>query len=251
MAGEIRVFVGGQTEHRLCFAVLKHSILRHTQSPVEVKLICDLMPKLQEPQSKKNRPATSFSLQRFAIPELCGFEGRGIYLDSDMIVRADIRELWELPFPKGSRVLAPPGWQTSVLLWDCAYRVTIAKLVRDMDAGTRGYAQVMNAKGLKVARTIPGEWNRMDRYHEMGDPHARLLHYTSMNTQPWLYAGHTHEVFWRQELDSALGAGAITKDDVMVEIARRHVRPSLATVVGQVPPYPDSEFVFPNDARHR
>lgn len=251
MSDTIRVFVGGQTEHRLCFQVLKHSIHTRTQSPCDMQLICDLMPQLPEPASKKNRPATSFSLQRFAIPELCGFEGRGIYLDSDMLVRADIRELWETPFPAGARVLAPPGWQTAVLLWDAAYRVTVAKMVRDFDNGTRDYRTAMNGKGLKLARAISPLWNCTDRYNEVETPGARLIHFTDMRRQPWLRAGHPHESLWMLELEDALFAGTVTKADVMREIELKNVRPSLAEIVGETPTYADSDFQFPNDRRRR
>ena len=48
------------------------------------------------PATPANRPRTPFSFQRFLIPELCGFKGRGIYVDSDMQVFEDIRGLWKV-----------------------------------------------------------------------------------------------------------------------------------------------------------
>lgn len=248
----IRLFVGGQREHELPFQVLKHSILRHTNSTVEIRLIGDIHPNLPIPESRSNRPATSFSLQRFAVPELCEFQSKGIYLDSDIIVRGDIADLWNSPFPKGSTVQACPGWQTAVLLWDCSCRITVAGLVAEMDAGRRSYKTLMNCKGLPgVSRSLDERWNCMDRYGEMGRPDAKLLHFTRMATQPWLRAGHPFEAVWIAELQSALAANLIRPLDVLREIDLRHVRPSLAKVVGEVAPYNDEQFVPPNDRRLR
>lgn len=248
----IRVFVGGQREHWLPFKVLEHSIRSRTKSPVEIKLIGDTLPNLPEPRDKSNRPATSFSLQRFAIPELCGFAGKGIYLDSDMIVCGDIAELWNTPFPRGSTVQACPGWQTAVLLWDCSCRLTVAGLVANMDADRRSYKTLMNCKGIPgVSRSLDPLWNCMDRYDQMGLPGAKLLHYTSMPTQPWLKTGHQFESAWIDELKAALHSHAISYLDLLREIDMRHVRPSLAGIVGEVQPYDDSNFTAPNDRRKR
>ena len=50
------------------------------------------------PLAVENRPRTPFSFQRFLIPELCGYSGKAIYLDADMQVFRDIRELWNYDF---------------------------------------------------------------------------------------------------------------------------------------------------------
>lgn len=68
-----------------------------------------------------------------------------------------------------------------------------------------------------------------------------------MNTQPWLLKGHPLAEPWAVELLTAVQFGFITKDDVRREIELRHVRPSLAMVVGEDPPYSDDQFVFPDD----
>jgi hypothetical protein len=39
--------------------------------------------------------STGFAYERFLVPYHCGFNGRAIFLDGDMLVRADIAELWD------------------------------------------------------------------------------------------------------------------------------------------------------------
>ena len=44
--------------------------------------------------------ATPFSVFRWAIPHVCNFEGKAIYMDVDMIARDDIAKLWNQQIPK-------------------------------------------------------------------------------------------------------------------------------------------------------
>lgn len=248
----IRIFVGGTIEHWLPTKVLEHSILRRTPRRFDFTRLWDSPITIPTPKDPGNRPATSFSLQRFLIPELCAFEGKGIYLDSDMVVWDDIKELWDTPFPKGARLLAPPGWQSAVLIWDCTMGIRTADLIADMDAGRRSYSQLMNLKGLDgVSRSIDPNWNCMDRpdLRRMINSQSRLLHYTDMHHQPWLKAGHPAEEAWIRELKAALRAGHISRNDILREIELQHVRPSLATIVGEQPHHADDRFTFPNDRR--
>ena len=86
------------------------------------------------PRDKKNRPRTGFSFCRLTIPERCGYRGRALYLDADMLVFADLAELWQIPFGEQSVLCTwqsepPPDWRDNpafhtgrhyaVMLLDC------------------------------------------------------------------------------------------------------------------------------------
>src|SRR5438105_13510003 len=94
------------------------------------------------PKDVVNLPRTPFSFQRFLIPAVKGYSGRGIYLDSDMQVFKDIRELWTLPFD-GSDLLGVQSQigserrpQFSVMLLDCeALAWKITDIVEGVAAG--------------------------------------------------------------------------------------------------------------------
>lgn len=90
-----RVFVGAAAAERLPARVLEYTIRKHARMSVDVVTIDNGA--IPEPRDPANRSRTNFSLARFRIPELCGEAGRGIYLDSDMLVFTDIGRLWTHP----------------------------------------------------------------------------------------------------------------------------------------------------------
>lgn len=250
----IRVFVGGGPEHWLPTMVLIHSIRLHTTCNVSTFRLLDVEDFVPIPPKWRNKCPTSFSLQRFLIPEACRFKGHAIYLDSDMVVRADIADLWNTPFPPKANVLTTGGWQSAVMLIDCATaRWRIDDLCRLMDSGKLAYNKLSNLRGAfaSVAGELDPLWNVMDRPEltRIDRKDAKLIHYTSMNHQPWLRAGHPCDHFWLDALAAAMSDGDITHDDVLREIDNGHVRPSLAAVIGREPPCDDREFVFPDTRR--
>lgn len=242
----IRVFVGGTAEHVLPARVLEYSIRRRTSRPVEVSLLWDSAIPIPDVTKEGNRPRTSFSFQRFLIPEICGFKGKGIYLDSDMVVLGDIGDLWDHPFPAHHRVQVTPK-QSAVMMVDNAVGWRIATLVAELNAGTRSYASLMGLSGFGTAPSLPGTWNSRD----VLCARCRLIHYTNMRTQPWLRAGHRYGAIWEAELLSAIADGVIAPEEVWDAVQRGDVRPSLAGLVNRAPPGPDELYVFPNDRRDR
>jgi hypothetical protein len=54
------------------------------------------------------------------------------------------------------------------------------------------------------------------------------VHYTDMNTQPWVSLRNPLGPLWLAGLRRAIAAGAIDRADVAQAVARGHVRPSLA-----------------------
>lgn len=253
MSEEIYVGVGASEQEWLPFQVLKHSILSRTSRNVVVEPLyaAAAFIKVPMPRDPKQRPVTAFSFQRFLLPEICSFVGKSIYLDSDQIVRGDIGELWDTPFPFGAKCLNTGGWQSAVMLIDnAATQWRIAEFVDRLDSGEWSYGAMMNLKypqfGLQPG--LDPLWNVIDRPdpQKMDTKRANLLHYTDMGLQPWLNCSHPHGALWSTELLNAIAAGAITVDDVLREINAGHVRPSLALLIGEEPVYADHEFIPPH-----
>ena len=122
----IRVYVGSQEAQMLAVKVLEFSIKSHTTADVTVFPLHEARIDFPMPKDARNRPRTPFSFQRFYIPALQQYQGRAIYLDSDMQVFSDITALWRLPF-EGADLLAArePGEsgrrpQFSVMLLNCS-----------------------------------------------------------------------------------------------------------------------------------
>jgi len=229
----IRVYVGSQEEQMLSVKVLEYSIRRYASMTTKVTPLHRAGIEFAMPRDAKNRPRTPFSFQRFAIPTLADYKGRAIYCDSDMQVFRDIRELWTLPFD-GADLLACPAQdgssrrpQFSVMLLDCErLRWTPQSVVDALDCGEIDYQQVMFEMALAktVKATIPPSWNSLEHF-EPG--RTALLHYTDMNTQPWVYRYNRCGDLWIRELIAAVKDGFISVDEVREHVQRGWVRPSL------------------------
>jgi hypothetical protein len=231
----IRVFVGAVHSHRLMFEVLRWSIRRHTQRPVEVSAIGELLgtdPPM--PKKPENRPVTPFSFQRFAVPSLAGFQGRAIYVDSDQIVLRDIAELHDLPMRWGARLLCRTGkgpdgrtgsHVSSVMLLRCdrLREWSPQQIADDLDSGRFGYHDLMKLKPIWRRGSFPRQWNAFD-FYEPG--RTGLLHYTRRSTQPWIACGHPHEALWFEMLYSGIEAGEVSREAVTFAVNNRFVRPS-------------------------
>lgn len=230
----IRVYVGSQEQQMLSVRVLEHSIRRHASMSVEVVAMHKTGIEFARPKESRNWPRTPFSFQRFTIPMLAGHRGRAIYLDSDMQVFTDIKNLWTIPFD-GADLLAAEAApddtsrrpQFSVMLLDCARLPwTPESVIEALDSGRLNYEQLMYEMALAkhVRAGIPHHWNALERY----DPEQTcLLHYTDMNTQPWVYARNPLGYLWVRELLLAIDNGFISVEEVREHVERGWVRPSL------------------------
>ena len=86
------IYIGSQKSHELIIKVLEYSLKINSRYDVNVfPIYQNFCSKHKPPVCKKNLPGTSFSFQRFIIPEIMSFKGLGLYLDSDMIVFEDIK----------------------------------------------------------------------------------------------------------------------------------------------------------------
>lgn len=245
MSETVKVFVGGGIEHWLPTQVLRSSILRRTSRPVDVVPLREVEQRITIPPERQRKCPTSFSLQRFLIPEACQFQGKGIYVDSDQVVLADIGGLWDTPFPEGAQVLTTGGWQSAVILIDCAKaQWRIGELCKRLDDGFP-YNKLSSLKFMKESQVVGAldpRWNCMDKLPKNGDPF--LVHYTDMAAQPWAKRGHPLGDIWVNELLRTIEAGHVSKADVVREIESGHVRPSLRAVIGEGSATPEEDDAY-------
>jgi Glycosyl transferase family 8 len=229
----IRVYVGSQDEQMLSVQVLAHSIRRHTSMRTEVLPLHQADIRFPMPRDPKNKPRTPFSFQRFTIPQLAGYHGRAIYLDSDMLVFRDLRELWTVPFDGADVLAASPADpadrrpQFSVMLLDCErLHWTPQQVIDALDSGQLDYTRLMHEMALarEVHASIPASWNSLEHY-EAGQ--TGLLHYTDMHSQPWVHPRNRWGHLWVRELILAIDSGFIDPALVQDHVDRGWVRPSL------------------------
>lgn len=239
----IRVYVGVDRSQLLAVPVLEYSIKRHTTAKVEVIPMLDLS--VPEPKDPRNGQRTGFSYSRFCIPKLAGYKGKAIYMDADMLVFHDIRELWEIPFD-GAKVIiqkevkfeevttqkvgAPKKRkkQCAVMVLDCErLNWSIEDIVSGMDAGSYDYEQLMYDLCIldesEVKYGVPFEWNSLEHW----DPETRLIHYTDVYTQPWGECGNKFGYLWFDEVRRMMTEGKLDEAAVQKEIDLGYFRPSL------------------------
>lgn len=89
----IRIFIGYDRNETVAYHVLANSIMRQASRPVQIcPLILGQLPMSRE---RAEYQSTDFSFSRFLVPWLCGYRGRAIFMDCDMLCMADIAELWD------------------------------------------------------------------------------------------------------------------------------------------------------------
>ena len=246
-----RIFIGTDETQVVAHRVLEYSIRRSSSIPVEVVPMLDFPTPL--PENPAMRPRVPFSFSRFLIPKLCGFRGRALYLDSDMLVFGDVSELATLPFDGKSLLCTyqpePPaqwrqkrdffqtGRHTAVVLLDCAKLPWDADdIVGGLDDGRYTYEELVYGLAVvddaDIADTIPVEWNHLERY-EPGV--TKLLHYTVVPTQPWRTDANPLGELWMDAYREAVEAGAVPPEEVEALLAAGHVKPSLAAPLRRAP----------------
>lgn len=198
--GVIRFFVGTCARSALADQALENSLNRHCSGPFEIHwmregegIFRDWKPipneKLPDTAHRSTRPfgnwATPFTMFRLAVPELCEFEGRAIYLDSDMIVLGDPRELWEMEQSAPWKCTSVRRFEPALI--DCAgFRPenwpSIAQMKRDSHVVYHQYRSRMRKMGL-IDPSLPPDWNCLDG--EGLCSQTKLIHFTKLDTQPW------------------------------------------------------------------
>lgn len=89
----IRVFIGCDDVEMLAYHVLADSIMRHSSVPVSITPIRLSNLEGIYTRTRDDRQSNDFSFARFLVPYLCNYEGNAIFMDCDMLMRADIAEL--------------------------------------------------------------------------------------------------------------------------------------------------------------
>src|SRR5262245_65743402 len=116
----IRIFVGcsANAEDAEAQAMLEYSLRHYASEPIDITWMMLSRDKDSPWYSSATAGwntqlwATPFSVFRWAIPHVCKYQGKAIYMDVDMVARADIPQVWHQPIPPGNARLVK-GEKTS------------------------------------------------------------------------------------------------------------------------------------------
>lgn len=199
----IKIFIATEAGHEKAEKALEYSIISSTKEEFKIYWMKN---EIGETFSNWNKERdhlrmnsgegwkTNFSCYRWAIPELCNFQGRAIYFDVDQIVLKDVSQMWNLDM-QDKAVLTIRPEKTDVMLMDCSKftrdwwpRLKWMKPSGKYQAQYRKLVQRKNLVGLldPIYNCLDG-----DGFSE----NTRLVHYTKMNTQPWHPSPESMEYF--------------------------------------------------------
>lgn len=166
----IPIFIGYDPRQPVSFVTLVHSLIKHSSCPLSITpLVLDTLPSWRS-------GLTPFTFSRFLVPRLCDYRGWAVFMDIDMMARADIAELMALADDRCAVMVVKNKirfeW-ASLMLLNCGRCQVL----------TPGY--VDNAAGLLAIKWCPPEevgdlppaWNHLVGY-DTPDPAAKLVHFT-------------------------------------------------------------------------
>lgn len=192
-----RVFIGFDEKETVAYHVLSHSIQRHASAPVSITPV--MRSQIDSLYTRPRGPleSTDFSMTRFLVPYMSGYEGHSLFLDCDMLCQSDIGELflYGLAYPdkavqvvqhdyvpKSSRkFLGHPqtsypckNW-SSVMLFNNALCTALTPDYVNTATGL----DLHQFKWLREEQigALPTDWNWLVGEYEE-NPKAKLLHYT-------------------------------------------------------------------------
>jgi hypothetical protein len=89
----LNIYIGYDPRESVAFYTLAHSILRRASAPVSIAPLMQSQLKRLYRRSRGPTESTEFSLTRFLVPALSGYQGWSLFMDCDMLCRTDIAAL--------------------------------------------------------------------------------------------------------------------------------------------------------------
>lgn len=252
-SGPLAIFIGSGDASAIERKVLIYSLHKHTHRPLDIRVFNGTDNALERdggieplplaPNLRHRHGATEFGLCRYLVPQLCGWIGRALYLDSDIVCLGDVGDLFDVPLA-GADFLALPrhppaddgsGWLTAVMPIDCASaRFDLESIFDEIGRGlyTQGDFMKMSARFLarhpyRIGRIDPA-WNSLD-VHGSG---TKLVHFTDLDRQPWRRPGHAYGAIWFRYFREACAAHWISAHDIDRSLRSEYVRPDLRAGFG-------------------
>jgi hypothetical protein len=217
----LNVYIGYDPREAVAFYTLAHSILRRSSIPVAVAPLMQSQLKSVYKRPRGPTESTEFSLTRFLVPFLSGFQGWSIFMDCDMLCRADIAEL-------AAQIERQPDKAVLVCKHDYVPK-TERKFLNQVQTkyARKNWSSLMvlnnercraltpdyvnSASGLELHRfawtqdsligELPLEWNWLVGEYEYR-PDARIVHYTLGGPYFDEYRNCDYAAEWFEELRS-------------------------------------------------
>ena len=194
MVETIPVFVGFDPREAIAYHVCCQSIIERASVPVAFHPLH--LGLLRQYKETHGDGSNAFIYSRFLIPWMMGFSGHAIFVDGDMIVKADIAELWaERDLYSAVKVVKhdyktkhpikylgarnddyPRKNWSSVMLWSCGSARNRVLTPSYVEKATGPHLHRFEWLDDDRIGELPPEWNHL--VLESPDADAKLNHYT-------------------------------------------------------------------------
>lgn len=220
----IPIFIGVDLREAACFHVLQQSIMAHTSLPVA---IIPLHPPMFRGFDGQRDGTNAFTYSRFLVPALADYQGWAIYMDSDMLLRSDLAQLWDLRDDSKAVMVVKNEYQTShatkligtpmecrnehypkknhssLMLWNCGHPSNRA-LTEESVAEMSGKAlHRFEWLADDLVGDLPLRWN-----HLCGElppnPDAALVHWTLGSPGFLHYRNAEHAAEWHRTFGTVM-----------------------------------------------
>lgn len=189
----LKCFIGADPRQPVSLSVLAQSIYRLSSKPVAITpLVIEQLP-------IKRTGLTPFTFSRFLVPYLCNYEGWGLFLDADILLTADIAELFALADDKYAVMVSKDEnhrfeW-ASVMLFNCAK----CKILTPEYVETASGLHTINWVADDLIGDLPREFNHLVGYQETPEVTPKLIHYTQGMPAYPLTQDSPYAIEWAKE----------------------------------------------------
>jgi lipopolysaccharide biosynthesis glycosyltransferase len=205
---DLKIFIGWDSRFPEPALVLEYSLKKHSSIPLDINFL--KYEELDFNREPDPLASTEFTYTRFLVPHLCGFKGKAIFMDNDMLCFNDIKELDDLSMEgltlrvvkhdhkplTTTKMYGTPqtsyprkNW-SSLMLMDCSKLTIWTKRVVETASGAylHRFEDILDEN----IGDIDSVWNSLD----MMDDKTKIIHYTDGG--PWFenYVDHPHADIW-------------------------------------------------------
>lgn len=215
MGGEvIPIFIGYDRVESVAYHVLSHSIISRSSQPVSITPINQKNLKRQYWRPRGEYDSNEFSISRWLVPHLMGYQGWAIWMDCDMLCLGDIADLWAQKDERFAIMVKKHDHQptedikflgqkqtkyrrknwSSLVMFNCRRCLPLTKHIVNTSPGL--WLHQFDWLEDEDIGAIEGDWNLLVGYNErVKDP--KLVHYTTLG--PWHDMDGTTPIDYREE----------------------------------------------------
>ena len=213
-----RIFVGYDPREAVAFHVCVNSIIRHSSVTVSITPLA--LTNIQDYREGHKDASNQFVYSRFLIPHLCNNKGWGLFIDGDMIVKSDIKELFDLIEPDKAVMVVKHNYKTraaqkylnsknqdyprknwsSVVLWNCESWLNRSLKPEFIEKASGSDLHRFSWLPDERIGELPLEWNWLPQEFGIWD-RAKLIHYTLGTPCFKEYANDMMAEDWHNELE--------------------------------------------------